>query len=101
MPHTSPRIGFVSLGCPKALVDSEQILTRLRAEGYSIADSYHEAELVVVNTCGFIDAAVEESLAAISEALDENGKVIVTGCLGGKGEVVQQAHPDVLAVTGP
>jgi ribosomal protein S12 methylthiotransferase len=100
---TAPRVGFVSLGCPKALVDSEQILTRLRAEGYSIAPTYDHADLVVVNTCGFIDAAVEESLSAIGEALAENGKVIVTGCLGAKngGDFVKAAHPKVLAVTGP
>jgi ribosomal protein S12 methylthiotransferase len=98
---TAPRIGFVSLGCPKALVDSEQILTRLRAEGYATSASYAEADLVLVNTCGFIDAAVEESLAAIGEALAENGKVIVTGCLGAKNDVVRSAHPSVLAVTGP
>ncbi len=96
-----PRIGFVSLGCPKALVDSERILTRLRAEGYSIAPTYPEADLVVVNTCGFIDAAVTESLDAIGEALTENGKVVVTGCLGAKGSVVRDFHPSVLAVTGP
>lgn len=101
MSHPSPRIGFVSLGCPKALVDSEQILTRLRAEGYAISPTYDDAELVVVNTCGFIDSAVEESLAAIGEALDENGKVVVTGCLGARDDVVQQAYPNVLAVTGP
>jgi ribosomal protein S12 methylthiotransferase len=97
------RVGFVSLGCPKALVDSEQILTRLRAEGYAIAPTYEGADLVVVNTCGFIDAAVEESLSAIGEALAENGKVIVTGCLGAKdgGAFVKKAHPKVLAVTGP
>jgi ribosomal protein S12 methylthiotransferase len=94
-------VGFVSLGCPKALVDSERILTQLRAEGYLIAPSYEGADLVVVNTCGFIDSAVEESLDAIGEALRENGKVIVTGCLGAKGDVVRQAHPKVLAVTGP
>ncbi|MDB5904928.1 MAG: rimO [Betaproteobacteria bacterium] len=94
-------MGFVSLGCPKALVDSERILTQLRAEGYLIAPSYEGADLVVVNTCGFIDSAVEESLDAIGEALRENGKVIVTGCLGAKGDVVRQAHPKVLAVTGP
>jgi ribosomal protein S12 methylthiotransferase len=99
----SPRVGFVSLGCPKALVDSEQILTQLRAEGYAIAPSYEGADLVVVNTCGFIDAAVAESLDAIGEALDENGKVIVTGCLGARdgGGFVRDAHPKVLAVTGP
>jgi len=99
----APRVGFVSLGCPKALVDSEQILTQLRAEGYAIAPSYDGADLVVVNTCGFIDAAVAESLDAIGEALAENGKVIVTGCLGAKGggAFVRDAHPRVLAVTGP
>jgi ribosomal protein S12 methylthiotransferase len=99
----SPRVGFVSLGCPKALVDSEQILTQLRAEGYAIAPSYEGADLVVVNTCGFIDAAVAESLDAIGEALDEHGKVIVTGCLGARdgGGFVRDAHPKVLAVTGP
>jgi len=91
----------VSLGCPKATVDSEHILTRLRAEGYLISASYQDSDLVVVNTCGFIDSAVEESLDAIGEALAENGKVIVTGCLGAKGDVVKLAHPKVLAVTGP
>ena len=96
-----PKVGFVSLGCPKALVDSEQILTRLRAEGYDIVPDYAGADLVVVNTCGFIDAAVAESLDAIGEALDENGRVIVTGCLGAKEDVVLAAHPQVLAVTGP
>ena len=96
-----PKVGFVSLGCPKAASDAEQILTRLRAEGYEISGSYAGADLVVVNTCGFIDAAVEESLDAIGEALDENGKVIVTGCLGAKGSIVQDTHPSVLAVTGP
>ncbi len=96
-----PKVGFVSLGCPKALVDSEQILTKLRAEGYVISPSYDGADLVVVNTCGFIDAAVEESLDAIGEALTENGKVIVTGCLGAKEDVVRSAHPQVLAITGP
>ena len=101
-----PRVGFVSLGCPKALVDSEQIITQLRAEGYEIAPNYVGADLVVVNTCGFIDSAVEESLGAIGEALAENGKVIVTGCLGAKagdggGNLIKQIHPKVLAVTGP
>ncbi len=96
-----PSVGFVSLGCPKATVDSEHILTRLRAEGYLVSGSYRDADLVIVNTCGFIDSAVEESLDAIGEALAENGKVIVTGCLGAKGEVVRSAHPKVLAVTGP
>ena len=98
-----PKVGFVSLGCPKALVDSEQILTQLRAEGYEISPSYDDADLVVVNTCGFIDSAVQESLDAIGEALAENGKVIVTGCLGAKadGQVIRDVHPKVLAVTGP
>ncbi len=98
---TTHHIGFVSLGCPKATVDSEHILTQLRAEGYAISPSYDEADLVVINTCGFIDDAIEESLQAIGEALHENGKVIVTGCLGAKGDIVQQNYPDVLAVTGP
>ncbi len=102
----NPKIGFVSLGCPKALVDSEQILTQLRAEGYDTAKSYDGADLVIVNTCGFIDAAVQESLDAIGEALNENGKVIVTGCLGAKkdaagDDIIQKVHPKVLAVTGP
>ena len=96
-----PRVGFISLGCPKALVDSERILTQLRAEGYAISPDYAGADLVVINTCGFIDDAVEESLDAIGEALEENGRVIVTGCLGAKGEIVKQTHPRVLAVTGP
>ncbi len=94
-------IGFVSLGCPKALVDSERILTQLRAEGYVTSASYAEADLVVVNTCGFIDAAVEESLDAIAEAMQENGRVIVTGCLGAKPESILQRCPNVLAITGP
>ena len=97
----APKVGFISLGCPKALVDSEGILTRLRAEGYAISPSYDGADLVVVNTCGFIESAVQESLGAIGEALAENGRVIVTGCLGAKGEVVRETHPKVLAVTGP
>jgi ribosomal protein S12 methylthiotransferase len=97
----APTIGFISLGCPKALVDSERLLTRFSAEGYAISSTYAGADLVVVNTCGFIDAAVEESLDAIEEALRENGKVIVTGCLGAKGEQVREAHPGVLAITGP
>ncbi len=96
-----PKIGFVSLGCPKALVDSERILTQLRAEGYATAPSYAGADLVIVNTCGFIDAAVEESLGAIGEALAENGKVVVTGCLGAKPDVISELHPSVLAITGP
>ncbi|WP_229415131.1 30S ribosomal protein S12 methylthiotransferase RimO [Massilia aurea] len=103
---TAPKVGFVSLGCPKALVDSEQILTQLRAEGYQTASSYDGADLVIVNTCGFIDAAVQESLDAIGEALAENGKVIVTGCLGAKkdaagDDIITKVHPKVLAVTGP
>ena len=98
---TTHRIGFVSLGCPKATVDSEHILTQLRAEGYVISPSYDEADLVVINTCGFIEDAIEESLEAIGEALHENGKVIVTGCLGAKGDIVRQNYPNVLAVTGP
>src|SRR5690348_6621491 len=97
----TPKVGFVSLGCPKAASDSERILTQLRAEGYEISSSYQDSDLVVVNTCGFIDSAVAESLDAIGEALTENGKVIVTGCLGAKDGVVQKAHPSVLAVTGP
>jgi ribosomal protein S12 methylthiotransferase len=102
-PSAIPRVGFVSLGCPKATVDSEHILTQLRAEGYAFSPSYQGADLVIVNTCGFIDAAVEESLAAIGEALAENGRVIVSGCLGAKegGELVRSVHPRVLAVTGP
>ena len=96
-----PKVGFVSLGCPKALVDSERILTQLRAEGYAIAPDYAGADLVVVNTCGFIDDAVAESLDAIGEALAENGRVIVTGCLGARGDIVRKTHPRVLAVTGP
>ncbi|MBK1629744.1 30S ribosomal protein S12 methylthiotransferase RimO [Thiohalocapsa halophila] len=96
-----PQVGFVSLGCPKATVDSERILTQLRAEGYGISPDYDGADLVVVNTCGFIDAAVDESLAAIGEALDQHGKVIVTGCLGARADVIRETHPRVLAVTGP
>ncbi len=98
---TPPKIGFVSLGCPKNLVDSERILTQLRAEGYELSSSYAAADLVVVNTCGFIDSAVEESLDVIGDALDENGRVIVTGCLGVKTENITNVHPSVLAVTGP
>ena len=97
----TPKVGFVSLGCPKALVDSERILTRLRAEGYEVAASYGAADLVVVNTCGFIDAAVDESLDAIGEALAENGKVIVTGCLGAQPKKILDRHPQVLKITGP
>lgn len=100
MSRVAPRIGFVSLGCPKNLVDSERILTQMRAEGYLIADSYAEANLVVVNTCGFIDAAVEESLGAIGEAMEGNGRVIVTGCLGAREEMILKAYPGVLAISG-
>ena len=99
--QSAPRVGFVSLGCPKALVDSERILTQLRAEGYEISGNYDDADLVVVNTCGFIDSAVEESLDAIGEALNENGQVIVTGCLGADSDKVLKAYPNVLAVSGP
>lgn len=97
----NPSIGWVSLGCPKALVDSERILTQLKSEGYQVSPSYQDADLVVVNTCGFIDSAVQESLDAIGEALNENGKVIVTGCLGIKEEKIRAVHPSVLKVTGP
>lgn len=95
------KIGFVSLGCPKNLVDSERILTQLRTEGYDVVPTYHDAELVIVNTCGFIDSAVQESLDTIGEALAENGKVIVTGCLGVKEDEIRQVHPNVLSITGP
>jgi ribosomal protein S12 methylthiotransferase len=97
----APKVGIVSLGCPKALVDSERILTRLRAEGYAIAPSYDGADVVLVNTCGFLDSAKEESLEAIGEAMAENGRVIVTGCLGVEADSIRAAYPDVLAVTGP
>lgn len=97
----SPTVGFVSLGCPKNLVDSERILTQLRTEGYRIVPSYDDADMVIVNTCGFIDSAVEESLGTIGEALKENGKVIVTGCLGAKADEIREVHPQVLGVTGP
>ncbi|WP_349918873.1 30S ribosomal protein S12 methylthiotransferase RimO [Aeromonas veronii] len=97
----APKVGFVSLGCPKNLVDSERILTQLRTEGYDVVPSYDDAELVVVNTCGFIDSAVQESLEAIGEALSENGKVIVTGCLGAKENQIREIHPKVLEITGP
>jgi ribosomal protein S12 methylthiotransferase len=99
--NDTPRIGFVSLGCPKALVDSERILTQLKIEGYDVVGSYDDADLVVVNTCGFIDEAVEESLQAIGEAIAENGKVVVTGCLGIKADLIRSRYPEVLAVTGP
>ncbi len=97
----APRVGFVSLGCPKALVDSERIITRLSAEGYEVAPNYRAADLVIVNTCGFIDAAVDESLEAIGEALAENGRVIVTGCLGAQPQRILDRHPQVLKITGP
>src|SRR5207237_8216097 len=99
--HRAPKVGFVSLGCPKALVDSERILTQLRAEGYEVAPTYEAADLVVVNTCGFIDAAIDESLDAIGEALSRCGRVIVTGCLGARPERILERHPRVLKVTGP
>src|SRR3546814_11089040 len=100
-PASNPRVGFVSLGCPKALVDSERILTQLKVEGYDIVQTYDDADVVVVNTCGFIDSAVAESLDAIGEAMAGNGKVIVTGCLGKREEVIRQAHPGVLSIRGP
>ena len=99
--NQNPRIGFISLGCPKALVDSERILTRLQSEGYTTTTEYSEANLVVVNTCGFLDSARKESLEAIGEAIAENGRVIVTGCLGAEAELIRNAHPKVLAITGP
>ena len=101
MSRKNPKVGFVSLGCPKALVDSERILTQLRAEGYAVAADYDSADLVVVNTCGFIDSAIDESLEAIGEALEQNGKVIVTGCLGANPQRILDRHPRVLKVTGP
>jgi ribosomal protein S12 methylthiotransferase len=101
MSLSQPKVGFVSLGCPKALVDSERILTQLRVEGYDIVPTYDDADVVVVNTCGFIDSAVAESLDAIGEALAENGKVIVTGCLGKRADVIREAHPGVLSISGP
>jgi len=99
--NVAPRVSFVSLGCPKALVDSERIITRLRAEGYEISRQHQDSDLVIVNTCGFLDSAKAESLAAIGSALKENGKVIVTGCMGAEPESIFAAHPDVLAITGP
>ena len=101
MSAINPKVGFVSLGCPKALVDSERILTQLRVEGYDIVPSYDAADVVVVNTCGFIDSAVEESLDAIGEAMAENGKVVVTGCLGARAETIRARFPDVLSISGP
>ncbi|HBH89156.1 MAG TPA: 30S ribosomal protein S12 methylthiotransferase RimO, partial [Hyphomonadaceae bacterium] len=99
--NSQPKVGIVSLGCPKALVDSERIVTRLRAEGYAIAPDYKGADLVLVNTCGFLDSARDESLDAIGEAIAENGKVVVTGCLGAEPDVIRERHPKVLAITGP
>src|SRR3974390_1916929 len=99
--NVAPRVSFVSLGCPKALVDSERIITRLRAEGYEISRQHQASDLVIGNTCGFLDSAKAESLAAIGSALKENGKVIVTGCMGAEPESIFAAHPDVLAITGP
>src|SRR3954465_10209046 len=96
-----PKVGMVSLGCPKALVDSERILTKLRSEGYDLSPEYADADVVLVNTCGFLDSAKEESLAAIGEAIAENGRVIVTGCMGHEAEVIRSRFPAVLAVTGP
>src|SRR5207342_1226917 len=101
MSLANPKVGFVSLGCPKALVDSERILTQLKVEGYDLVPTYDDADVVVVNTCGFIDSAVAESLDAIGEALAENGKVIVTGCLGKREEIIREAHPGVLSISGP
>ena len=97
----NPKVGFVSLGCPKALVDSERILTQLRMEGYDVVSTYQDADVVVVNTCGFIDSAKAESLEVIGEAIKENGKVIVTGCMGVEEGNIRDVHPSVLAVTGP
>jgi ribosomal protein S12 methylthiotransferase len=94
----APKVGFISLGCPKNLVDAERILTQLRTEGYDVVNNYDNAELVIVNTCGFIDSAVQESLEVIGEALQENGKVIVTGCLGAKEDQIREVHPKVLEI---
>ena len=99
--NAAPKVSFVSLGCPKALVDSERIITRLRAEGYELSREHAGSDLVIVNTCGFLDSAKAESLAAIGDALKENGKVIVTGCMGAEPESISTAYPDVLAITGP
>jgi ribosomal protein S12 methylthiotransferase len=98
---TAPKVSFVSLGCPKALVDSERIITRLRAEGYELSRQHAGSDLVIVNTCGFLDSAKEESLAAIGTALNENGKVIVTGCMGAEPQQISDKFPQVLAITGP
>src|SRR5918992_6353057 len=96
-----PKVGMVSLGCPKALVDSERILTKLRSDGYALSPDYAGADVVLVNTCGFLDSAKEESLAAIGEAIAENGRVIVTGCMGVDEALIREHHPEVLAITGP
>lgn len=96
-----PKIGFVSLGCPKNLVDSERIITKLKAEGYDLVDSYNNADMVIVNTCGFLNSAIDESLEVIGEAIAENGKVLVTGCLGNKADLIKEKHPEVLSITGP
>ncbi|MWW89266.1 30S ribosomal protein S12 methylthiotransferase RimO, partial [Francisella tularensis] len=96
-----PKIGFVSLGCPKNLVDSERIITKLKAEGYDLVDSYDNADMVIVNTCGFLNSAIDESLEVIGEAIAENGKVLVTGCLGNKADLIKEKHPEVLSITGP
>src|ERR687886_1712845 len=101
MSKPQPRIGIVSLGCPKALVDSERILTKLRAEGYQIAPTYRGADAVIVNTCGFLDSAKAESLEAIGEAMAENGRVIVTGCMGVEADPIRGRFPNLLAITGP
>ncbi|MBV1932131.1 MAG: 30S ribosomal protein S12 methylthiotransferase RimO, partial [Porticoccaceae bacterium] len=98
---SAPKVGFVSLGCPKALVDSERILTQLKMDGYEVSPSYSGADVVVVNTCGFLDSAKQESLDAIGEAMAENGRVIVTGCMGGDEQAILDVHPGVLAVSGP
>ncbi|HEY4140304.1 MAG TPA: 30S ribosomal protein S12 methylthiotransferase RimO, partial [Pseudolabrys sp.] len=98
---SAPKVSFVSLGCPKALVDSERIITRLRAEGYELSREHAGSDLVIVNTCGFLDSAKAESLGAIGQALKENGKVIVTGCMGAEPENISAAYPDVFAITGP
>ncbi|MWX36011.1 30S ribosomal protein S12 methylthiotransferase RimO, partial [Francisella tularensis] len=95
-----PKIGFVSLGCPKNLVDSERIITKLKAEGYDLVDSYDNADMVIVNTCGFLNSAIDESLEVIGEAIAENGKVLVTGCLGNKADLIKEKHPEVLSITG-
>src|SRR5688572_6293348 len=97
----NPKVGFVSLGCPKALVDSERILTQLRAEGYEFSPTHEGADVVIVNTCGFLDSARDESLGAIGDAMAANGKVIVTGCLGAKPEVIREKFPNVLSISGP